>query len=142
MTERGSPEDLKTAIFLLRSLKGWSRARLAGALGMSVSTISRYETGEIVPSERVWDQIVVVLGVPPFWAGRALAQINHLRAVMEGRSPEDDPERLPDEIALRVATRVYDIVRSAVAKLLGETRDLTAGGWLEDDQDPGELQEA
>ena len=125
MSERACSEDLRVAIILLRSVKGWSRSRLAGELGMSVSTVSRYETGEIVPPEKVWDQIVHVLRVPPVWARRALTLIAAIRIAMEVFSPEeDDSERVLDEIAFQVTDRVRHIIREAAALLFGKSEDL------------------
>ncbi len=124
MSERVSTENLKVAIILLRTLKGWSRVRLARELGMSVSSISRYETGEIVPPEKVWDQIVRVLGVPPVWAKRALSLISAIRIAMEVSCPEDDSERLLDEIAFQVTDRIQHVARRAAALLFGRSEDL------------------
>ena len=136
MTERRSPEDMKVAIIFLRSLKGWSQARLAAELGMAASSISRWETGETVPPDKVWDQVVVTVGLPPSWVDRMFVLIRSVRAVIEDPLSAYDPDWTLDGIALRVADRVYDIVRAAAATILADLPQSGDDGWDEEEQEP------
>jgi Helix-turn-helix domain len=140
VTERRSPEDVRVAIVFLRSLKGWSQARLAAELGMSASSVSRWETGETVPPDKVWDQVVVTVGLPPSWVDRMFTLIRTIRAVIEDPASAYDPDWTLDGIALRVADRVYEIVRTAAATILvdlPQSGDQTGDDWWdEEDQEP------
>lgn len=132
MTEKRSPEDVKVAIVLLRSLKGWSQARLAAELGMSASTVSRWEKGETVPPDKLWDQLVMTVGLPPVWVDRMLVLIHGSRTAIENPSTASDPDRTLDGIALQVADRVFKIVRAAAAAILAELPHPPADGWWEE----------
>lgn len=54
-----------------RKLRGMSQEDLAGKSGVNVSAITRYETGDMVPSFERATEIAGALGVTPDWlAGR------------------------------------------------------------------------
>ena len=132
MTEKRSPEDVRVAIVLLRSLKGWSQARLAAELGMSASTVSRWEKGETVPPDKLWDQIVMPVGLPPVWVDRMLVLIRSMRTAIEDPSTASDPYRTLDGIALQVADRVFKLVREAAAAILADLPHPPADGWWDE----------
>lgn len=136
MNEKRSPEDVRVAIVLLRSLKGWSQARMAAEMGMSASSVSRWESGETVPPDKVWDQIAAAVGLPPSWVDRVFILIRSLRAVIQDPSSAFDPDWTLDGIALRVADRVYDIVRTAAATILADLPQSGVDWWDEEDQEP------
>ncbi|MEA2604755.1 MAG: helix-turn-helix protein [Acidobacteriota bacterium] len=136
MTERRSPEELRVAITFLRSLHGWSQARLATELGVSTSSISRYENGETVPPQKMWDQLVVNLGLPPSCVACLFTLIRTVRTAIENPSSVYDPAQTIESIARRVADRVYEIILSAAAAILDDLPKSGDGWWDEEGQEP------
>ena len=59
-----TPSTLGLALTFLRSKRGWSKKRLADALGVDRSLLSRYERGDQLTRERL-DALVAPLGYPP-----------------------------------------------------------------------------
>ena len=57
-----TPLHLLTAEALLvhtiREKKGWTRARMSQETGLDESLLSRYERGEVIPSDTSWDRIL------------------------------------------------------------------------------------
>jgi hypothetical protein len=135
VTEKRSPEDVRVAIVLLRSLKGWSQARLAAELGMSASAVSRWEKGETVPPDKLWDQVVMTVGLPPVWVDRMLVLIRSMRTAIEDPSTASDPYRTLDGIALQVADRVFKLVREAAAAILADLPHPPADGWWDEEKE-------
>jgi transcriptional regulator with XRE-family HTH domain len=134
--EKRSAEDVRVAITLLRSLKGWSQARLAAEMGRSASSVSRWEAGEAVPGEKAWDQLVAAVGLPPPWVDRVFILIRSLRGVMADPASAYDPDWTLDGISLRVADRVFEIVRAAAATILADLPQSGDDWWDEEDQEP------
>lgn len=132
MTEKRSPEDVRVGIVLLRALKGWSQTRLAAELGMSASAVSRWEKGETVPPDKLWDQVVRTVGLPPIWADRLVFLIRFIRNTIEDPSSASDPDRTLDDIALQVADRVFKLVREAMAAILAELPHPPADDWWDE----------
>jgi transcriptional regulator with XRE-family HTH domain len=136
VTERRSPEELRVAITVLRSLHGWSQARLAAELGISTSSISRYESGESVPPQKLWDQIVLTLELKPSWVDRLFLLIRTVRTAAADPSAPYDREWTLDCIALQIANRVYEIIRSAAAAILADLAQSDGGWWDEEGEEP------
>jgi transcriptional regulator with XRE-family HTH domain len=59
-----TPSPLGLALTYLRSRRGWSKKRLAAALGVDRSLLSRYERGDQLTREKL-DALVAPLGYPP-----------------------------------------------------------------------------
>jgi transcriptional regulator with XRE-family HTH domain len=82
-----TPSALGLALTFLRSKRGWSKTRLAEALGMGDrSLLSRYERGDQLNRERL-DALVAPLGYPPD-AVEVLRFADRLISFEEAASPE------------------------------------------------------
>src|SRR4051812_1588165 len=89
--DRGDrPEDLRVAVLFLRALRGWDQRELADAAGLSPSSISRYESGELVPSSQALEQIALAVGIPPPMLRRVHHWIRAARATVESTDALDD----------------------------------------------------
>jgi len=120
MKERQDPAELRVAIVFLRAVRGWDKAELAAAAGVSKGTISRYESGDAPPSPRIFRRIVEAVGVPPTTMERLFAVIRSARAaVLRPASAWPAPAvEGADSVAAQVADEVFDIVRSAASLIL------------------------
>jgi len=56
-------DERKDAERRLRRLRGWTQEQLAEAAGMQQGRISRYETGEMVPSRKSLERLAAAAGV-------------------------------------------------------------------------------
>lgn len=65
------PERLRLA----RESKGWTKQRVAEAIGVTPAAVSQYENGRNRPSAQVTPKLALALGVPQeyFWSGRQTA---------------------------------------------------------------------
>jgi transcriptional regulator with XRE-family HTH domain len=65
MREVGAdPEDVRLLVRFLRTLRDCDQAEMAAAAGIDHSSLSRYETGRIVPSRAVLEQLIAAAGLP------------------------------------------------------------------------------
>lgn len=91
MERSNRPEDLKVAVLFLRALRGWEQKDLADAAGLAPSTISRYESGELVPSPEALGEIAQAVGLSGPMLARVLSVIRAARASLESvRAPGDE----------------------------------------------------
>jgi transcriptional regulator with XRE-family HTH domain len=125
--ERRDPEDLRVAVVVLRSLRGWDQQKLADMLGMSGSSISRYESGETVPPDRVWEQILAVVGLPAPQTDRLFAWLRASRAALA--NPGSLQNQL-DVLAYQFTDHMFEVFRQAAAVIVSDPQG-TGGGALE-----------
>jgi transcriptional regulator with XRE-family HTH domain len=64
MDEQPSPQDLRLLVRILRGLRDWSQEDLALAADLDSSSISRYESGRMVPPPRTIERLAKAAGVP------------------------------------------------------------------------------
>lgn len=115
--DRADKEDLRTAIAMLRALRGWNQAELALAAGLGASAVSRYESGAQEPSLKTFDRIVTAVGVRPPLVRSLMTWIRKARAeVLEGAF-SDSMDDFIESSALELAEAFSAIVRSALAEL-------------------------
>ncbi|HYX26248.1 MAG TPA: helix-turn-helix transcriptional regulator [Thermoanaerobaculia bacterium] len=126
MNDRRSNEDLGIAIAVLRSLRGWDQKDLAEALGTSTSSISRYESGETVPPERVFEQIVAVVGLPAPQTDRLFAWLRASRAALA--NPTSLQNQL-DVLAYQFTDHMFEVFREAAAVITQGPSELVDGHW-------------
>jgi transcriptional regulator with XRE-family HTH domain/tetratricopeptide (TPR) repeat protein len=127
MPERIDPAEMKVAIVVLRTLRGWDQCDLAAAAGLSPSSISRYENGEIVPSRRSFRRIVAAVRVPVPLVDRLFAWIRSARAAI-AESPEE-AEGAIDALCAEISDGVSHAFRSAAALVLAGEPVAGAGPW-------------
>jgi transcriptional regulator with XRE-family HTH domain len=118
-----APSTLGLVLTFLRSKRGWSKTRLAAALGMGDrSLLSRYERGDQLTRERL-DALVVPLGYPPE-AVEVLRFADRLISLEEPASPEELTEEERGQIGVAAMAagwtageRVYEtLVRQKLAE--------------------------
>jgi transcriptional regulator with XRE-family HTH domain len=127
MPRRYSPEDLRITVTFLRSLRGWDQKDLAAAAGLSASAISRYESGDIVPSRRALEKVAVAVGLPLRMLSKLLISIRAARAAVASATLPDDQQRMIDAIAGEVSEGASDLLHSATALALGGLPGLAGG---------------
>ena len=81
MSSRGSQGEVGLALAMLRMLRGWERADLVRALGVSRSWISEIETGKKEPATRTVQRILGALGLPMSAVEEALALVRSVRGM-------------------------------------------------------------
>lgn len=76
----------KSGIGFYRKRKGLSQAVLAEKLGLDGGTMSRLESGDMIPSAVQVDRLVELLGVPPsyLWSKHVLAEVAERARAAEG----------------------------------------------------------
>ena len=119
-------EDVRIAIVLLRSLRGWDQKDLAEVLGTSASSISRYESGETVPPDRTFDQIVAVVGLPAPLTARLFAWI---RAARAGIAKPATLQQKLDVLAYQFTDHMYEVFREAASVITQGPPELNEGHW-------------
>jgi DNA-binding XRE family transcriptional regulator len=86
MSMREGRGEVGLALAMLRMLRGWERADLVRALGVSRSWISMIETGKREPSTRTLQRITGALGLPMSAVEEALGLVRSVRGMTaEGR---------------------------------------------------------
>ncbi|MBW8876615.1 MAG: helix-turn-helix transcriptional regulator [Acidobacteria bacterium] len=126
MNDPRPTEDVRIAIVLLRSLRGWDQKDLAEVMGTSASSISRYESGETVPPERVWEQIVAAVGLPPPLTDRLFAWIRASRAAIA--NPATLQQKL-DVLAYQFMDHMYEVFREAASVITQGPPEFIDGHW-------------
>lgn len=58
------PEDIRLLVHFLRAVRDCDQAEMAAAAGIDHSSLSRYETGRIVPSRAVVERLIASAGLP------------------------------------------------------------------------------
>ena len=114
MDWRKNPEDVGVAITLARSLRGWDKKALADATGLSHSSISRYEMGDTLPSEKAMRRILETVGLPFERLNQILSCVRSCRASMAGPNRHEAVASLADDFLASLA----DLLRSATASIL------------------------
>lgn len=123
------PEDVKMVITLLRNLWGWTQADLAEASGLSVSAISRYETGDMLPTSEALEEIALAAGLPFPMLDRVFLWIGTTRAAVASTANPGDLDRLIEAAASQIAVGVADLTYSIAREVLADLPDLDAGPW-------------
>lgn len=82
------PADFGVALTMIRLLRGWGQVEIARASGLSVGTVSRYETGARLPGRPAVDRIARAAGISgPLvdslldWIRAARSEIERKRAL-------------------------------------------------------------
>jgi transcriptional regulator with XRE-family HTH domain len=65
MYESEDPDVIRRAVLVARAIHNWSQAELAAAADVSVSTVSRCESGEQMPTRGTFDRLMAAAGVSP-----------------------------------------------------------------------------
>jgi transcriptional regulator with XRE-family HTH domain len=87
MREVGAdPEDVRLLVRFLRTLRDCDQTEMAAAAGIDHSSLSRYETGKVVPSRAVLEQLIAAAGLPVSVVDSVL--LPAIRAVRTARSLE------------------------------------------------------
>jgi transcriptional regulator with XRE-family HTH domain len=106
MTGKG---ELKIAVGILRLLRRWTQERLAGEVGMTRSTVLRYEHGDHAPRTRSRRRLHEAAGLSAASWERLLAFIDDLlreieaneeRGFVAPRPPEDDAAAAEELLAV------------------------------------------
>jgi DNA-binding XRE family transcriptional regulator len=82
MSIRKGRGEVGLALAMLRILRGWERADLVRALGVSRSWISMIETGKREPSTRTLQRITGALGLPMSAVEEALGLVRSVRSMV------------------------------------------------------------
>lgn len=130
MPNRDNPEDLKFAVVFLRLLRGWTQAELAEAAGLSASAISRYETGDIVPSREALEEIALAAGLPLRMLDRVFIWVGAARAAVASGADPANPDRLTEAVVSELAAGLVDLLDTVTAGMLAAFPDLDLGPWV------------
>lgn len=65
MYESEDPDVIRKVVLVARAIHNWSQAELAAAADVAVSTVSRCESGEQVPTRSTFDRLMTAAGVSP-----------------------------------------------------------------------------
>lgn len=114
---RADKEDLRIAVAMLRTLRGWSQAELALATGLGASAVSRYESGAQEPSRRTFDRIIAAVGVRPPLVRSLLTWIRKARAEVVGGDFPNSLDGFIESSALELADAFSAMLRSAARGL-------------------------
>jgi transcriptional regulator with XRE-family HTH domain len=123
------PEDVQIVIILLRKLRGWTQADLAEASGLSVSAISRYETGDMLPTSEALEEIALAAGLPFPMLDRVFLWIGATRATVASAANPGDLGRLAEAAASQLAVGVADLTYSIAREILADLPELDTGPW-------------
>lgn len=129
MTRRDNSGDMKVAVAFLRLLRGWTQTELAEAAGLSASAISRYESGDIIPTRSALEDLAVAVGLPLRMLDRVLAWLSATRAAVISRANPADPDRLADAALAELTAGLLDLLTSATTAILADLPDLGIGPW-------------
>ncbi len=129
MPRRDNTEDAKVVVAFLRLLRGWTQTELAEAAGLSASAVSRYESGDIVPSREALEEIAVATGLPLRMLDRVFIWVGAARAAVESAADPGDPDRLIAAAASEMTAGLTDLFDSITARMLAGLPDLEAGPW-------------
>lgn len=130
MARRNHPEDLRIAVAFLRSLRGWEQKDLAAAAGLSASSISRYESGEALPSGEVLESLALAVGLPLRMLRRLFTWIRAARAAVESAADPDDRDKAVEALVAEFSERASDLLSSSAALILAEFPDGDPGRRL------------
>jgi transcriptional regulator with XRE-family HTH domain len=128
MPLRDNPEDLTVVVAFLRLLRGWTQAELGEAAGLSASAISRYESGDIVPTHEALEEIAAAVGLPLRMLRRVTAWVGAARAAVASAADPADPDLLAEAVVSEFSAELLDLFSSA-AGLLTDLPDLDADPW-------------
>lgn len=81
--------DFGTRLRQLREQKEWDRDQLGAKLGMSYSTIAKYETNNRFPDQHTLLKIAETFGV----------SVDYLIGNSDTKQPQSKPRELPDTVA-------------------------------------------
>jgi transcriptional regulator with XRE-family HTH domain len=81
--------EMSTVLAVLRLIRGWSQGELSRAAGIRASSISDYERGKKVPSQRTLERLMTAMGYPASFLPRVL------EGVWEGSFPGQPSEHQP-----------------------------------------------
>ena len=84
------PEDIRLLVRFLRALRDCDQVEMAAAAGIDHSSLSRYETGRIVPSRVVLEQLIAAAGLSASMVDSVL--LPAIQAVRIARSLESTCE--------------------------------------------------
>lgn len=112
MDEQPSPQDLRLLVRILRGLRDWSQDEMAVAADLDPSSISRYESGRMVPPPRTIGRLAEAAGVP-----MSVLEACLLPALQATRKAMVSPEKL---VGLDLETAGDDLANavSAAARAL------------------------
>jgi transcriptional regulator with XRE-family HTH domain len=85
------PAVIRVAVATLRALRDWSQTDFAAAAGVAVSTVSRCESGDQVPTRSTFDRLVAAAGVPPRLLERLLSWSREALATSPGAGSMEEP---------------------------------------------------
>ncbi len=137
------PEDVKAFIGFLRLLRGWTQAELAEALELSAGSISRYETGDIVPDRETLEDVAMAVGLPLRLLDRTFLCISAARSAVASALDPADRDRRYAAITRDLAAGLFDFACFATALVVAELPDLGFGPWMTSEAilDPKDVEE-
>ena len=136
MDEQTAPEDLRLLMRILRGLRNWSQKELAAAAGLDTSSVSRYESGRMVPPSKTVDRLAEAVGIP-----MSVVEACLLPALKAARlamaSPQAliglDLEKIADELGNGLAAAGRAVVTAFMIEI-ETTREEPWEAWETDDE--------
>lgn len=107
-----NPEDLGLALFLMRTVRGWSQTEMARAAGITSSMLSEFERGRRNPSQKSLERLTKAAGVPLSALHEVLPALRSLREAVESGVVERRPYQ--DIIAAQVGTVTDNLLRASL----------------------------
>jgi transcriptional regulator with XRE-family HTH domain len=108
------PQDLASALTVLRICRGWTRTELASASGVPNSSLSQYERGQKTPELRTLSRLVEAMGFPLAAVDETRTFLSNLRA---GRIGSPESPRLSQTQGALDVDRLATEVGSAAERL-------------------------
>jgi transcriptional regulator with XRE-family HTH domain len=115
MRKSSSTDELRVAVLVLRSLRGWSQQEFADEARVNRVQISLFESGKRVPASRTLDRLVAAAGVPPTTFQALLAVLRQALTGEDIQMPAGEGTSSPLIQAVAAAQE------SALARLLAVT---------------------
>ncbi len=117
--DKADKEELRTAVAILRILRGWSQADLALATGLGASAVSRYESGAQRPSRPTFNRIATAVGVRPLLVRGLLTWIRAARSCILGEHFQPTLNELIESCTAEVTEAFSTLLRQVAADMIG-----------------------
>ncbi|HET9209229.1 MAG TPA: helix-turn-helix transcriptional regulator [Thermoanaerobaculia bacterium] len=126
MRRNETPDERGICLYILRSLRGWTREELARALGVTAGVVSEYEKGKRYVPERIVRHAATLVGIPTRKLAGLEASLRDLRSLTRSATPPKAD--LQDRTAEKLHLGFEDLARRAVETVLASSRAWKSSG--------------
>ena len=140
MDEKTAPEDLRLLVRILRGLRNWSQKELAEAAGLDSSSISRYESGRMVPPLKTVERLAETVGLSMAIVGMCLLpalKAARLAMTLPGTLIDGDLSKAAEEFGSGLAAAGRAMVTAFMIELKSLGQEPWGEEWnFDDEADP------